>query len=157
MTLAVQGALVLDQMPAAHGTTVGLAYRLRRALAHRLAPAWHSSTLHLRTTGTDQPAPTGLRARLHRHRTARIAAAAPTDPHAATRLVARLQAAGPLAAVPHPRRTPAPAPAAVPAAPPGTTHGPPPAHRPPGTAAAPAAGGGSRTRAQKGRDIGFPA
>ncbi|MYZ12770.1 FAD-dependent monooxygenase, partial [Streptomyces sp. SID337] len=51
MTLAVQSALVLDAMLSGHGTTVGLAYRLRRALAHRLAPAWQSSTHHLRTTG----------------------------------------------------------------------------------------------------------
>ncbi|QES39666.1 hypothetical protein DEJ49_00555 [Streptomyces venezuelae] len=54
MTLAVQSALVLDGMLSGHGTTVGLAYRLRRALAHRLSPAWQSSTRHLRTTG---PAP----------------------------------------------------------------------------------------------------
>ncbi|WP_409240585.1 FAD-dependent monooxygenase [Streptomyces sp. PA5.6] len=55
MTQAVQSALVLDGMLSGHGTTVGLAYRLRRALAHRLSPAWQSSTRHLRTTG---PAPT---------------------------------------------------------------------------------------------------
>ncbi|MEV7192574.1 FAD-dependent oxidoreductase [Streptomyces sp. NPDC093510] len=126
MTLAVQSALVLDQVLAGHGTTVGLTYRLRRALAHRLAPAWHSSTRHLHTTTGGPAAPTGLRARLARRYTARIAAAAPNDPHAATLLVARLQAAGPLAAVPHPRaprtaRTPA---APAPAAPPSTTHGP---------------------------------
>ncbi|WP_268768901.1 FAD-dependent oxidoreductase [Streptomyces sp. Je 1-369] len=54
MTHAVQSALVLDGMLSGHGTTVGLAYRLRRALAHRLAPAWHTSTRHLHTTG---PAP----------------------------------------------------------------------------------------------------
>ncbi|MFI1683182.1 FAD-dependent monooxygenase [Streptomyces sp. NPDC020607] len=54
MTHAVQSALVLDGMLSGHGTTVGLAYRLRRALVHRLAPAWHTSTRHLHTTG---PAP----------------------------------------------------------------------------------------------------
>ncbi|MEU6126510.1 FAD-dependent oxidoreductase, partial [Streptomyces sp. NPDC047123] len=100
MTQAIQGALVLDQVLAGHGTTVGLGYRLRRALAHQLAPAWQSSTRHLRTTGADPAAPTGLRARLARRYTARVAAAAATDPHVATPLVARLQAAGPLAGVP---------------------------------------------------------
>ncbi|MEU1151154.1 FAD-dependent monooxygenase [Streptomyces sp. NPDC005863] len=130
MTLAIQGALVLDHLLAGHGTTVGLTYRLRRALAHRLAPAWQSSTRHLRTT-TGQDAPTGLRAHLGRRHTAKIAAAAPTDPHAATLLVARLQAAGPLAAVPHPTTAgpttvrPAPGPLdPAPSAPPSSTHGP---------------------------------
>ncbi|MEU6996583.1 FAD-dependent monooxygenase [Streptomyces sp. NPDC046465] len=138
MTLAVQGALVLDHVLAGHGTTVGLGYRLRRALAHRLAPAWQSSTRHLRTT-LDQDPPTGLRARLGRRYTARIAAAAPTDPHAATQLLARLQAAGPLAAVPRPR-PPHPQPAA-PAAPPSRTHGPSARRRTPAPApAAPAIG-----------------
>ncbi|MFI7321920.1 FAD-dependent oxidoreductase [Streptomyces venezuelae] len=58
MTHAVQSALVLDGMLSGHGTTVGLAYRLRRALAHRLAPAWQSSTHHLRTTGPATTPPT---------------------------------------------------------------------------------------------------
>ncbi|MFK4071901.1 FAD-dependent oxidoreductase [Streptomyces sp. NPDC029674] len=120
MTQAVQGALVLDQVLAGHGTTVGLTYRLRRALAHQLAPAWRSSTRHLHTT-TDRSAPAGLRARLGRRYTARIAAAAPGDPHAAAQLIARIQAAGPLAAVP---RTPRTAPGPAPTAPPSTTHGP---------------------------------
>nr|CAL34102.1 putative monooxygenase [Streptomyces virginiae] len=128
MTLAVQGALVLDHVLAGHGTTVGLAYRLRRALAHRLAPAWQASTRHLRTRTAPAP-PRGLRARLARRYTARLAARAATDPHAATRLLARLQAAGPLAAVPRPAPPPtSPAPAPAPAAarwpaPPSITHG----------------------------------
>ncbi|MFD4634805.1 FAD-dependent oxidoreductase [Streptomyces sp. NPDC058284] len=140
MTLAVQGALVLDHLLAGHGTTVGLTYRLRRALAHRLAPAWQSSTRHLRT-GNGQDAPTGLRARLARRYTARIAAAAPTDPHAATQLIARIQAAGPLAAVPRPPapHTPPAVPPAAVAAPPSRTHGPRTPRRP-APAAAPAIG-----------------
>ncbi|MEU6826911.1 FAD-dependent monooxygenase [Streptomyces atriruber] len=134
MTLAVQGALVLDHMLSGHGTTVGLAYRLRRALAHRLAPAWQSSTRHLRTTGAQETGsgapdggrdrPRGLRAWLARRVTARIAAEAATEPHAAARLLARLQAAGPLAAVPRPRATARPATPAVPGPPPSITHGP---------------------------------
>ncbi|MDG4862920.1 FAD-binding protein, partial [Streptomyces sp. T-3] len=40
MSLAVQSAVLLDQMLVSHGTHVGLAYRLRRALAHQLLPAW---------------------------------------------------------------------------------------------------------------------
>ncbi|MFF1381847.1 FAD-dependent oxidoreductase [Streptomyces sp. NPDC058308] len=149
LTLAVQGALVLDHVLAGHGTTVGLGYRLRRALAHRLAPAWQSSTRHLRTTLDEDP-PTGPRARLARRYTARVAAASPTDPHAATQLVARLQAAGPLAAVPRPRTQPA-APHA-PAAPPSLTHGPAARRRAPAPApAAPAIGvatGSARRRPQ---------
>ncbi|MGJ5760723.1 NAD(P)/FAD-dependent oxidoreductase [Streptomyces galbus] len=35
MTLAVQGALLLERMLTAHGTAVGITYRLRRALAHQ--------------------------------------------------------------------------------------------------------------------------
>ncbi|NGN64253.1 pyridine nucleotide-disulfide oxidoreductase [Streptomyces sp. A7024] len=43
MTLAVQAANVLDAMLAAHGTAIGITYRLRRALAHELAPAWRTA------------------------------------------------------------------------------------------------------------------
>ncbi|MEU3256073.1 FAD-dependent monooxygenase, partial [Streptomyces sp. NPDC006997] len=44
MTHAIAGALVLDELLTAHGTAIGLGYRLRRALARHLAPAWRTST-----------------------------------------------------------------------------------------------------------------
>ncbi|MFI5687569.1 FAD-dependent oxidoreductase [Streptomyces sp. NPDC051636] len=127
MTIAVQSALVLDHLLAGHGTAVGLGYRLRRALAHRLAPAWRTSTRTLRAANGDQDLRAGARARLSGRYAARIAAAATTDPHAATLLLELLQSAAPSAAALRTRvlwaalrgaRGPAPA------APPSTTHGP---------------------------------
>lgn len=127
MTLAVQCALVLDHMLASHGTAIGLSYRLRQALAHRVAPAWQLSTRNLCAAEGDQGMPGSLRARLSRRYAARIAAAARTDPYAATMLLEGLQRGAPPAAVLRPRvlraalrgpRGPAPA------APPSTTHGP---------------------------------
>ncbi|OIJ88636.1 hypothetical protein BIV25_36320 [Streptomyces sp. MUSC 14] len=44
MTSAVESALVLGRLLAAHGTTAGLSHRLRRALAQQLAPAWAGGT-----------------------------------------------------------------------------------------------------------------
>lgn len=126
MTLAVQCALVLDHMLISNGTAVGLSYRLRRALAHHVAPAWRLSTRNLSAAAVDQDLPAGLLARLgHRH-AARIAAAATTDQYAATLLLERLQTLAPPAAVLRPRvlraalrgpRAPAPA------TPPSATHG----------------------------------
>ncbi|MFF4020844.1 FAD-dependent oxidoreductase [Streptomyces sp. NPDC001843] len=105
MTLAVQSALVLDELLTGHGTVVGLSYRLRRALAHRLTPAWQASTRSLGAAVLDQEGPTGLRAQLGSRYAARMAAAATTDPRAATVLLERLQtAAAPPAAVLRPRR-----------------------------------------------------
>ncbi|WP_419995173.1 FAD-dependent oxidoreductase [Streptomyces boninensis] len=48
MTLAIEAALILDSMLAAHGTAIGITYRLRRALARGLAPAWRTSIRHAR-------------------------------------------------------------------------------------------------------------
>ncbi|NEA05563.1 hypothetical protein G3I28_40675, partial [Streptomyces sp. SID10116] len=73
-----------------------------------------------RVAGQDRPR--GLRAWLARRVTARIAAEAVTEPYAAARLLARLQAVGPLAVVPRPPARRAPAPPPVPA-PPSVTHG----------------------------------
>jgi flavin-dependent dehydrogenase len=127
MTTAVQCALVLDQLLSAHGTPIGLGHRLRRALAHRLAPAWQVSTHNLTAAGgtTDQLA--GLRSRIGSRYVARIAAAATSDRHAATLLLELLQATAPPVAALRPavvraalrgarRRTPAPLPS--------STHGP---------------------------------
>ncbi|WP_225840387.1 NAD(P)/FAD-dependent oxidoreductase [Streptomyces sp. NK08204] len=125
MTLAVQGALVLDHLLAGHGTAVGISYRLRQALAQHLAPAWRSSLRNLGVAGTGQDLPDGPAARLGRRYAARLAAAATTDPHAATLLLERFQAVNPPPALPRPRelrallRAPR-RPAA--ATPPSTTH-----------------------------------
>ncbi|MCX5563717.1 NAD(P)/FAD-dependent oxidoreductase [Streptomyces sp. NBC_00038] len=120
MTVAVQCALVLDHLLTAHGTAVGISHRLRRALAHRLAPAWQSSTR------TAVPA-NGLRAELAGRYASRIAAAATTDPHAAALLLHLQQTLAPPAALRqralraalHPGQRTAPA-----TAPPSVTHGP---------------------------------
>ncbi|MEV7346330.1 hypothetical protein [Streptomyces sp. NPDC093544] len=148
MTLAVQCALVLDQLLTAHGTAVGISHRLRRALAHQIAPAWQS--------GTSAPGPAGgLRARLGRRYASRIAAAATADPHAAALLLHLHQSLAPPAALRpralraalRPRRT---APATPPAMPPSVTHGPQARRRRPAAPAAPAIGvatGSARPRA----------
>ncbi|MEU3902105.1 FAD-dependent oxidoreductase [Streptomyces sp. NPDC045251] len=143
MTIAVQCALVLDQMLAAHGTAIGLGYRLRRALAHRLAPVWRTSTLALRAAEGDHDPGAGWRARLGGRYTARIAAAAATDPSAAALLLGLLQAAPPSASALRPAtvraacrgaRTP------LTAEPPSTTHGPNARRRRAAGASAPAIG-----------------
>ncbi|MET9735965.1 FAD-dependent monooxygenase [Streptomyces sp. NPDC006458] len=95
MTTAVQCALVLDHMLASHGTAIGLGYRLRRALAHRLAPAWQLSTHNLTAADGETDQLAGLRARIGRRYAARVAAAATTDRQAATLLVELLQGAAP--------------------------------------------------------------
>lgn len=92
MTAAVQSALVLEHLLISHGTAIGISYRLRRALAHRLAPAWELSTRSLRATGGGQTPSNGLRARLTRAYARRAAAAATTDPYAAALLLEKLQA-----------------------------------------------------------------
>ncbi|MFE4263125.1 FAD-dependent oxidoreductase [Streptomyces sp. NPDC056883] len=103
MTLAIQSALVLDQMLSSHGTAVGIGFRLRQALAHRLAPAWQSSTRGLRAATDGQEAPAGLRARIGRWYADRIAAAATTGPHAAALLLELLAAEAPPGAALRPR------------------------------------------------------
>jgi len=105
MTLAVESALVLDRLLAAHGTASGLGFRLRWALAHQLAPAWRSSTRSAGAALPEREEAGGLRARLGRRYAARLATAATTEPHAATVLLGRLQtAAAPPAGLPRPRR-----------------------------------------------------
>ncbi|MEU3794785.1 FAD-dependent monooxygenase [Streptomyces fructofermentans] len=127
LTFAVECALVLDQLLAGHGTTVGLGYRLRRALAHQLAPAWQAGTRRQRAARAGRDPRPGPRTRLARHYAARVAAAATTD-HAAARLLlerdqalmsrgAALRPGVLRAALAGPRAT-------APAAPPSTTHGP---------------------------------
>ncbi|WP_159046413.1 NAD(P)/FAD-dependent oxidoreductase [Streptomyces sp. MMG1121] len=126
MTVAVSCALVLDQLLAGHGTATGLGYRLRRAVAHRLAPVWHTSTLGLRAAQGCQDPRAGLRARLSGRYAARLAAAATTDPSAAALLLDLLHsAAAPAAALrPSMLRAALRGPrGSVPAAPPSTTHG----------------------------------
>ncbi|MGW6860523.1 FAD-dependent oxidoreductase [Streptomyces xanthophaeus] len=127
MTLAVQCALVLDQMLISHGTAVGITYRLRRALAHRLAPAWQLSTRNPYAAGDGQDAPTGLRARLGRRYADRLAVAATTDPSAAALLIDTLHTGTPTSGGLRPRvllaalRGPA---AQAGTVVPSTTHGP---------------------------------
>ncbi|WP_371554077.1 FAD-binding monooxygenase [Streptomyces longwoodensis] len=144
MTLAVQGALLLQRMLTAHGTAVGVTYRLRRALAHQLAPLWRSGTRLRVPAGpgrTDRPP---LRERLHGRQLSRIAAAATTDPHAAALLLRLHQNLAAPGALLGPRalraalRRPAPPPA--PAVPPSLTHGPQARRRRPVVPVAPAIG-----------------
>ncbi|MGW0761157.1 FAD-dependent monooxygenase [Streptomyces sp. NPDC002814] len=143
MTLAVQGALVLDHLLAAHGTAVGISHRLRRALAHRLAPAWQSSARTLGPADPGQDPPSHLRARLGRRYAARLAAAATTDQHAAALLLHLHQSLAPPAAL-RPRALRAalrPRADTPPATPPSVTHGPAAHRRRPATPAAPVIGG----------------
>ncbi|MCX3063671.1 NAD(P)/FAD-dependent oxidoreductase, partial [Streptomyces beihaiensis] len=99
MTVAVECALVLDQLLTGHGTAIGLGYRLRRAIAHRLAPLWRASVLGLRAARGSQDTATGPRARLGARYAARIAAAATADPAARRLLLDLLHArAAPAAA-----------------------------------------------------------
>lgn len=131
MSLAVQSAVLLDHMLAGHGTHVGLAYRLRRALAHQLLPAWQlAAGGHpcLRHAGSQLPdGPQRLAARLGARYADRLTAAAVSDRHAALFLLELGQHFAPPAGYLRPRliraalrgpRGPAPT------APPSTTHGP---------------------------------
>ncbi|MFD3843137.1 FAD-dependent oxidoreductase [Streptomyces sp. NPDC058642] len=135
MTLAVECALVLEHLLTAHGTAVGVSHRLRRALAHQIAPAWRSSTR------TPAP-PAGLKARFGRRYASRIAAAATADPHAAALLLHLHQGlAAPAAlrsralrAAMRTRHDPAPM------TPPSVTHGPEARRRRPVAPTAPAIG-----------------
>jgi flavin-dependent dehydrogenase len=127
MTLAVESALVLDHVLAGHGTAVGVTFRLRRALAEHLAPAWRASLASIAAAGAGLHLPPDeLGARLGRRCMARIAAAATTDEDAARLLLERLQTFAPptaglrlreLRAALRAPRLPASA------APPSTTHG----------------------------------
>ncbi|WBO69608.1 FAD-dependent oxidoreductase [Streptomyces camelliae] len=155
MTLAVQSALVLDHVLTGHGTATGITFRLRHALAQHLAPAWQASLHSLGAAGASPYLPPdGLRARLGRSWTARLAAAATTDEDAARLLLERLQTFDPPAAGLRRRELRAvlraPRLTAAPAAPPSTTHGQGTRSRRPGTPAVPAIGvsiGSARPRA----------
>ncbi|MFJ3671316.1 FAD-dependent oxidoreductase [Streptomyces sp. NPDC090106] len=119
MTLAVESAVVLDQMLRAHGTAVGIGRRLRRALGHRVAPAWRPARYG-----------EGYAARL-------AVAAARGDRRAAAALLASAETLAPprplsLRAALGIRR------ATAPAAPPSLTHGT--RRRRPASASAPAIG-----------------
>ncbi|WP_405624809.1 NAD(P)-binding protein [Streptomyces sp. NBC_00016] len=134
MTFAVECALVLDHLLTAHGTAVGIGYRLRRALAHRIAPAWRSST------GPLGP-PSGLRGRLGRRYASRLAAAATADRHAATLLLLAHESLAPPAALrPRALRAALRPRAEVPAAPPTATHTPDARRRRPAVPTAPVIG-----------------
>lgn len=85
---AVQSALVLSHLLAGHGTVVGLAYRLRKALAHQLAPAWRlAGALEWSRSGAAGAPSSGAAHRLTERYLARLAAAAPTREHAALTLL----------------------------------------------------------------------
>ncbi|TGB13365.1 NAD(P)-binding protein [Streptomyces sp. MZ04] len=127
MSAAVSCALVLEHLMVSHGTAVGLGYRLRRAIAHRLAPLWQTSSLALLAAQGCRDPRAGLRARLSGRYAARIAAAATTDPSAAALLLDMLHAtAAPAAALrPAVLRAALRGPRGpVSEAPPSTTHGP---------------------------------
>ncbi|MEU5184798.1 FAD-dependent monooxygenase [Streptomyces longwoodensis] len=125
MTLAVQGALLLERMLTAHGTAVGVTYRLRRALAHQLDPLWRSGTRLRTPAGPASEDRRSLRERLHARRLSRLAAAATADPDAAALLLRLHHGLLPPGALLGPRalraalRRPAPQPV-----PPSLTHGP---------------------------------
>jgi flavin-dependent dehydrogenase len=129
MTLAVECALVLDDLLRAHGTAVGVGHRLRRALAHRIEPAWQSGT---RGPG----APTGARARFARRYESRLAAlAAGGDRRAASALLARDETFAPTRPLSL-RAALGTSRGAAPAAPPSLTHGADARRRRPGVALA---------------------
>ncbi|MES4888766.1 FAD-dependent monooxygenase [Streptomyces sp. NPDC096012] len=143
MTFAVQSALVLDQMLSCHGTAVGLSYRLRRALARHLAPAWRASLGNPAAAGLGREPGNGLRARFGRWCTARLAAAATTDPGAAELLLERLRTGVPRTGALRPRRLWAVlrgrrGPLST--VPPSATHGPDARRRPPAAPPVPAFG-----------------
>ncbi|MFI1726361.1 NAD(P)/FAD-dependent oxidoreductase [Streptomyces sp. NPDC020489] len=119
MTLAVESALTLQHLLTAHGTAIGVSHRLRRALAHQIAPAWQASTRPL-------GAARGLRARFGRRYASRLAAAATTDPHAAALLLHQEQALVPPVALRSRalRVALGPRQAVTATAPPSLTHGP---------------------------------
>ncbi|MHC0430235.1 FAD-dependent oxidoreductase [Streptomyces sp. O3] len=128
MSVAVQSALVLDHMLASHGTVVGLSYRLRKALARTLAPAWQlASSMDLSYPWAAEATPPDFATRVGKKYLDRIAAAAVTDRHAALVLIELTMLLAPLTAIFRPNvvaaalrgpHTP------IPAGPPSKTHGP---------------------------------
>ncbi|WP_419992788.1 NAD(P)/FAD-dependent oxidoreductase [Streptomyces boninensis] len=128
MSVAVQSALVLDELLTAHGTVVGLAYRLRRRLARTIAPAWQlASSMDLAYPWAAAASPPGAVDRLGKKYMDRIAAAAVTDHHAARLLIELTMLLAPPTAAFRPRvlaaalRGPR---GELPTGPPSKTHGP---------------------------------
>lgn len=127
MSVAVQGALVLDRMLRDHGAAPGLAGRLRRALARQAAGAWQiATTSDLKYPWAAEVSPPDLQTRIAQWYVDKVAAVAPVNRAAATvilelgqLLVTPTAAFRPkvlAAALRGPRRP-------VPCAPPSTTHG----------------------------------
>ncbi|KUH39336.1 MULTISPECIES: FAD-dependent oxidoreductase [Streptomyces] len=86
LTVAAQCAVLLDAMLRSHGSTVGVAYRLRHALARQVAGAWRAATatdlaFPCAVADVDPPGPA---ARLARRYLDRVALAASVDRAAAT-------------------------------------------------------------------------
>ncbi|MFJ9058754.1 FAD-dependent monooxygenase [Streptomyces sp. NPDC102409] len=85
MSVAVQSALLLDSMLRSHGTSVGITYRLRHALARQVDAAWRiATTSDLKypwAEGTFAPGPAS---RIGRRYIDRVAAVAPANRAAAT-------------------------------------------------------------------------
>lgn len=128
MSVAVSSALLLDAMLESHGTTVGISYRLRRALAKQSRTAWQLATaVDLHYPWAAEPSPPDLVTRIGQRYVDRVAAAAPTNESAARVLLELAQLTvspnavfrpGVLAAALLGPRGPQPA------GPPSTTHGP---------------------------------
>jgi 2-polyprenyl-6-methoxyphenol hydroxylase-like FAD-dependent oxidoreductase len=84
MSVAVSCALVLNETFAAHGTHVGLANRLRKALARTMTPAWQLATsMDFSYPWVYEVTPPDTLTRFAKRYVDRIAAAAVTDRHAA--------------------------------------------------------------------------
>ncbi|TLS43775.1 hypothetical protein FE633_23540 [Streptomyces montanus] len=90
LAVAVESALTLGAMVGSHGTTVGLSYRLRRALALQVAETWRiAHAAGLTWPQAQATPPSNPATRLGRRYLERIAAAAPAH-RAAARFVVEL-------------------------------------------------------------------
>ncbi|MFD0319218.1 FAD-dependent oxidoreductase [Streptomyces flavalbus] len=96
MTRAISDALVLDQLLTAHDTAIGLGYRLRRALARQLTPAWRATT-RAQHAAQDPTTPTTA-----------TTTSAPTTSTAATEATASTTSPTPTATTAAPTAPPAP-------------------------------------------------
>ncbi|MFD9304934.1 FAD-dependent oxidoreductase [Streptomyces sp. NPDC060048] len=85
MSVAVQGALVLDRMLRDRGTVPGLAGRLRKALAKEAAGAWQiATTSDLKYPWAAEVTPPDLQTRIAQWYVDKVAAVAPVNRAAAT-------------------------------------------------------------------------
>ncbi|MER7758941.1 hypothetical protein [Streptomyces sp. NPDC097619] len=144
MSAAVKSALVLEAMLRSHGTVVGLARRLRKALAKEVAGAWQiATTSDLKYPWAAEVTPPDLETRIGQWYVDKVAAVAPVNRAAATvilelgqLLVDPTAAFRPkvLAAALRGPRGP------LPTAPPSTTHGAAAKRRKPAAVAGPAVG-----------------